>query len=390
MQSRILVAALLFAASVSCSSSSSKDAPPLEAVVAEAPALPSLGMNDVSVLIPLSVAKTFLEPASGGAKGVLLPKDVYDKVPKFGVEPAEGLVWERMRAVAIRFDGCFSVPSGCEAQIRIVMQPLLESGMTNDSALHLFYRLTEDELAAMVPRLRHLRELAPEATDGPLDVSPALVAQGAEGPYATALRELVLELAGEQSFSRMTFFLRAPPLQEEWFFGGFDRLNGTLRQLDIVGVGKSNQRVDRPDTAEGYEYAFTPAGKVPEDVSALLVSAKAKTAPVEDVKKAFAAFLRIENPTKYGPDALPCAGCHVSTVVTEHAKKAFGFDAAAEPDAFTSTRDLTMRGAAASSPPSLRGFGYLVKQPMIGRRVINETAAVVDDLEKRFPATPAK
>jgi glutathione S-transferase len=55
------------------------------------------------------------------------------------------------------------------------------------------------------------------------------------------------------------------------------------------------------------------------------------------------------------------------------------------PDAFTSTHDLTLKGEAATTPSSLRAFGYFGKIPMISQRVVNESAAVVDDLEKRFP-----
>ncbi len=382
------VPVILAASSASCSSNPSSAEPsgPPDAGVESAPLLPALGMNDVSVLLPLSIARAYLDPTSAGAKGALLPEDVYDKVPKFGVEPADGLVWDRMRAVAIRFDACFQTKAGCAPQIRIVMQPILPGGDTNDSALHLFYTLQAEEMKEVVAELRRLRELAPEQTDAPLDVSPAMSAQGSGGAYTTGMKDLVLRFAGEQTLTRMTFFLRAPPIREEWFFGGFDRAAGIMTQLNIVGIGKTNQRVDRVETTEGYSYLFIPAGKVPEDVSALLVTEAAKKAPVDDVKKAYAAFLRIENPTKYGPDALPCAGCHVSTVATEFATKEMGFDPKAEPDAFTSAKwDLTLRGKAATTLPSLRAFGYHRREPMIARRVINESAAAVDEIETKYP-----
>ena len=386
-----LAASLACAALLACTSSSPQaEAPPPDAGVAAEP-LASLGANDVSVLVPLpktAAAPDMLAPTSAGARGALLPQAVYDKIPKFGVQPTDGLDYARMRVVAIRFDGCFPGKNGCDSQIRLVMQPIDDTRAALDSAVHLFYRLTETELSEVVTRLRALRALAPEQTDAPLDVSPALRAQGLDGPYGAALKELVLAYAGEQDLVRMTFFLRAPPLAEEWFFGGFDRdaATGTMQQLDIVGVGKANQRVNRALATEGFSYTFTPAGKAPEDVSALLDSAKAKAAPPESVKQAFEAFLRVENPTKYGPDQLPCAGCHVSTVATEFAKTSLGLDPTGAADAFTSTRDLTLRGQAATTPSSLRGFGWFEKKAMIGRRVANETAAVLDDLERRFPA----
>jgi len=381
---------LLLVAACSSSSPAAEPSPPLVTSGADAgPPLPALGMNDVSVLVPVPASpKTVgpLRPRDAGEKGELLPQKVYDEIPKFGVEPAEGLEYARMRVVAIRFDGCFPGKAGCEAQIRLVMQPITDQGATLDSAIHLFYALTEAELAEVVVGLRHLRTLAPEVQDAPLDVHAALVAQGIEGPYATGLRDLVLRFAGDENLVRMTFFLRAPPRQEEWFFGGFDRVGGVLQRMNIVGVGKGNQRVDRPATAAGFTYVFTPAGKTPEDISVLLSTETSKAASPDALAKAHAAVARIENPNKHGPDALPCAGCHVTTVLAAHAKESAGVDVTKLPDAFASTRDLTVRGEAAKTPSSLRAFGWFGKAPMIGVRVVNETAAVVDDLESRFPA----
>ncbi len=370
-------------------STTSADAPQADAGTPDAePALPALGFNDVSVLVPIGKSPKspgHLGQKDAGARGELLPQAVYDKIAKFGVEPDEGLDYARMRAVAIRFDGCFPAPGGCEPQIRVVMQPITDTGTTLDSAIHLFYRLTEEELGAVVTSLRKLRALAPEQQDSPLDVSPALVAQGMEGEYATGLNELVTTYAGEQNLVRMTFFLRAPPVEDEWFFGGFARDGATMTPLDIVGVGKTNQRVNRPDTPGGYEYLHVPSPTKPEDITVLLTSAAAKAAAPADVEKALGAFARIENPQKYGPDQLPCAGCHMTTFATEYAKTNLGLDVAQQPDAFKSTRDLTLRGEAATTPASLRAFGFLGAKPMIAKRVVHETAAILDDLEKRFP-----
>ena len=60
-------------------------------------------------------------------------------------------------------------------------------------------------------------------------------------------------------------------------------------------------------------------------------------------------------------------------------------DVGAHPDAFKSPRDLTVRGESATTPSSLRAFGWFDARPMIANRVVFETAQVVDDFEKRFP-----
>jgi hypothetical protein len=375
---------MIVAGCTSASSTSPTQPPPAEA---PAPPLPALGMNDVSVLLPLPASPAtpgYLKPKSAGERGELLPKAVFDAVPPFPVKPPQGLDFARMRAIAIRFDGCFPAPSGCEPQIRIVMQPISDQGESLDSALHLFYRLTEPELAEVVTRLRQLRVLAPEVADAPLDVHGAALAQGMEGPYAQGLNELVLAHAGEQNLSRMTFFLRAPPVNDVWFFGGFDRKNGAMEQLDIVGVGKSNQRVILETKPDGFLYDFLPVETKPEDTSLLLSSAKADASSEAEVKTALEAFARIENPKKYGPDQLPCAGCHVGTAVADRAAAKLG-GMTTIADAFTSARDLTIKSDAPKTPASLRAFGWFKKKPMISRRVVNETAGVVDDLEARFP-----
>lgn len=353
------------------------------------PALPKLGLNDVSVLLPLPAsddATTHLVATSAGPKGALLPESVYDQIPEFPVTPAQGLEYGRMRVVAIRFDGCHPKPTGCEAQIRLVMQPIANNGSMRDSALHLFYPLSEAELAEVVPELRRLRTLAPEVADAPLDVHASLVAQGMDGPYGVALKELVLRYCGEQSLSRMTFFLRAPPKNEVWFFGGFERVDGELSVMDIVGLGQGNQQVIRTDVESGYDYTVNPIASVPTAERPFLSTTRAEDATPEQRSAAFSAYLRVQNPMHFGADDLSCVTCHIGTYVLEQARASYGFDPADfAADGYASAHDLTVTGGARQTPSSLRAFGYFERDPMIAARVVHESASVVDDFEARFP-----
>lgn len=355
-----------------------------------------LGLNDVSVLYPLPADigdPSYLKPEDVGARGELLPKDVYDAIPTFPVTPSEGLVYSRMRVIAVRFDGCGGLPEVCRPEIRLVMQPFKVPMGVRDSALHLFYQMDETAMQEVVDGLRMLRPLAPEAViEGPLDVHPALVAQGVAGVYGAALRKLVLDHVGEQNLVRVTFFLRAPPTNEVWFFGGFERDSGKMTAMNVVGVGTDPQRVILAKTDTSYKYDLTPLGTMPEDGQAFYSTAAADAATAEERAMAMASYLRVENPTKYVPDHLPCAGCHLSTFVTAEANRRFGIEPATfGNDQFKSpTRDLSMRGSAATNVSSLRAFGYFGVDPMIAQRTINESAAVVDDLEARYPQQPKK
>ncbi len=351
--------------------------------------LPRLGLNDVSVLFPRPTSLEdlgYLRPEDEGARGVLLPQDVFDTVPGFPVVPRDGIAYARMRVLSLRFDGCGGNGEVCVPQIRLVMQPIATDGTPRDSALHLFYELTDEEIPTLVRELRQLRLLAPEVLDSPLDVHASLLAQGVEGAYGAALRELVLRYAGEQNLVRMTFFLRAPPAQEVWFFGGFDRRDGVMTVMDIVAVGRGNQRVIRPILMEGYQFDVTPNSATPEDGRVLLTSAAADAADEETRRAAMASYVRLENPQAYVPDALPCAGCHMSGFITAEAERRFGLRSADFPDdVFTSRFDLSVRGPSATTPSSLRAFGWFGDEPMIVPRTIHESAHVVEDIESRFP-----
>lgn len=349
-----------------------------------------LGLNDVSVLYPqpTNVNKAgYLRASDTGARGVLLPKEVFDAIPTFPVTPTDGLDYTRMRALSLRFDACGGSHGACLPEIRVIMQPLNSNGSARDSALHLFYRLDNAVISGVIDGLRKLRGLAPEAAVGaPLDVHPAIVAQGANGAYGTALRELVLAHVGEENLVRVTFFLRAPPINEVWFFGGLERKDGKFAVLNIAEVGAGNQRVILTSSDTSYEYALTPVESKPEDGRVLLSSAAAEAASAEEREAAFRSFLRIENPLKYVPDDLPCAGCHVSSFVKAEATRRFGFDAATfDGDVFKSTRNLESRGGSATNASSLRAFGWFKGEPMISQRTINDSAAVVDYIEATFP-----
>ena len=367
------------------------DAADVTDVPADAPPPPpSLGMNDVSVLFPLPSslsAPGYLRATDQGAHGVLLPRKVFDLIPTFPVVPTEGLVYDRLRVLSLRFDGCGDPRDNCHPQIRVVLQPLRDDGLARDSALHVFYRLDTAAMGDVVGALRGMRALAPGLTDGPLDVNPALAAQGVMGPWGAALRELLLRHLGEQRMTRMTFFLRAPPVQEVWFFGGVERTDGAFVVMDIVGVGRGNQRVIRTDEAQGYRYDLTPVGATPEDHGAVLSAAASARASAEARNAALASLHRVENPDRYVPDDLPCAGCHLATYVLAEAGRTHGVTAEGfAADRYTSRHDLSLRGGATDVSSSLRAFGWFNADAMIAQRTVNESAAVIDDLDRRYPA----
>ncbi len=106
---------------------------------AATPAPTTLTLNDVSVLYPLPTSlneSKLLAPNDAGARGVLLPRDVYDAISEFPVMPPEGLAFDDMRVVAARFDGCGGPLGACLSELRLVMQPINDDGSTYDFGIN--------------------------------------------------------------------------------------------------------------------------------------------------------------------------------------------------------------------------------------------------------------
>lgn len=380
------------------------DSAPRPTLDASAPT--ALGMNDVSVLLPLPrsiAAPGYLTPDTQGRGGALFPADVYARVPAFSPIVSS---FERaaLKALAIRFDGCFRKESTapCEAQIRMVMQPIAvasEGGggaigddptvEATDSAVHLFYRMSESDFPTLVSELRRLRSLIHDsASNLPLQVSPPLAADGIDGPYGTALNNLVLKFAGAENLVRVTFFLRTPSRTDQWDFGGFVRAGAEWKPLEIPGVG-SQQRVSLPVSASPkYHYVVEPLSMTPEDLTLPLSSDEMEKATSAAREGAMISVMRVENPRLHSADSIQCVACHVAAPIAASAVSRYGMKLESFTETYASFSGRNLRqdeSASARSFALLRAFGWGGPTPAISRRVIHETAEVLDDLDRRFP-----
>ena len=63
----------------------------------------------------------------------------------------------------------------------------------------------------------------------------------------------------------------------------------------------------------------------------------------------------------------------------------FGIDPATLPGRYTSKFDLSTAGGTSSVSRATRALGYVGRQPMISRRVVNDTAQTLTELEQRYP-----
>jgi hypothetical protein len=111
---------------------------------------------------------------------------------------------------------------------------------------------------------------------------------------------------------------------------------------------------------------------------------RAQQAPRAEQQAAFDAALRIENPDKHSPETIDCASCHVAGVSRVVTGAKLGLSPAGNPNVFNpDPRFVTAADVRQTtqvnddSRLNVHMFSYRSAQPMIGMRVINETAAVM-------------
>lgn len=396
-------------------------APIAEDVSSAASNLDSAGlaqMNDVSVLYPLvgsaQETESYLTPWRAGRGGALFPESVYragaggDPSALIGqplrelfppgvfspVFPREELDYGALRLTAARIDPCFAnigpiaTPSSCQNQLRLVFQTFyLEDGRVKvgDNAVHAFYSLRRDELVSLVSEMVALRRAQGQDADlGPVAVHPILLEQGMKGAYANGLETIIARYAGEQNLSRFTMFTSfdGHPL---WPFKGFDLEGGKAIPMVIPTAPGAATEVSFVSAVNGAT-ADEPISTTSADNISLITffGEEAVNAPRAKQDAAFEATLRIVNPDVHSPNTIDCVSCHVTERALSVATESLGFTFEGRASVFVPNPTFVPAANMARTTPLVAGgepnlhlFSYLGVAPMVGLRVVNETAAVV-------------
>jgi hypothetical protein len=374
----------------------------------DGPWLP-LQLNDVSILFPMSsnpsdLAAGYLGPDAHGPRGTLLPEPLYDRIGHItgsSGNPVPGGTGEAryatLKVVALRIDPCFAAlnpdPHGveCKNQLRLVFQEVAAKAdgraSAFDSALHAFYTLGREELLAMAQAVAGLR-VASSGNQrlGGLAPHPLMVREGLTGPAATGTRDLIVKYAGQQNLIRVTRF-SSSNAGFNWAFDGFDVSSAsppTVTPMNIATLtpSKNSQLFFRGFGSE-VTGKFTPATTSADDLTPLANVETALQLTPAARSAAFAALVRIENPTLHSPDTIDCASCHLATPLSlVVAGPKFSLRESDDPRAFAPDGQSVLPSEMAPSFDldggfNLHAFSYAARSPGINQRTVNETAAVV-------------
>jgi len=352
-------------------------------------------MNDVSILLPLPrEVRVPVLAAVAGDGTELIDRRWYDALvaARGDIAPRNGAAigFADYQIVAVRFDLCDrsaigACPSGATGRLRLVLQPLyIRAGETfaHDVALHAFYEIPAGDLGAVVGELRRLARIQGAPADAPLEVNPAAVAGGAR--YLGELRALVRRYAHAANLVRLTVIGQvADSAAFAWIFRGLDRDGDGFVPMVIPGVVAAQQTVQLAggDTV----YRSEPIADAPAGFALATNGPRFAAATSGERTAALVALTEIQNPLLHDTADTQCIACHLATYLTARRAAASGIDPASLPGRFASPLARAVPTIAREDPRVLRAFGWAGNAPAISQRVANDTAAVLLEIEARFP-----
>jgi hypothetical protein len=350
----------------------------------------ALGLNDVSVLLPLPTSledTNLISPDTQGAAGRLISANAQRLIEK----QISGI--EQLRVVALRLDPCFAVlqeaaPEQCRAQIRFIWQPLYqvnEKIWARDHAVHTFYEISQQELEALLVDLQKIKKSSAVVDDpGPLTVHPTIAKEGLSGPYWSSLRADLLKLVGEKRMSRITLMTGSSPY---WMFQGFDVVRGELKPIEIAQANGPQENISNfAPKGDDFLGGIAQALNGSDNLSELLQNSKSLENSSVAKRQAIAdTIFRIENPRLNSANTMDCAHCHLASPATHWLQQhGAGLNFESNAFRFQSPWNLYRNGDLEAANLNFRNFGYFNRSAAISQRVVNETAFVVELLNRRL------
>jgi hypothetical protein len=379
----------------------------------EVAAARAVTLNDLAILFPLpdpEDADLLLALQDRGARGVLLPRALFDQLPPIAKDAPADEVYAAMRVISVRFDPCFTGfdlahGGSCQPQVRLQLQRaalIVEEApgqftQQGEAAIHLTYGVERREFRAIVRELVAARDPDALDHDGPLDIHPILRAEGLDGPYARELKRIVLRHAGASSLVRIAFTAtRDRPVPEGAFgvegldMGHFDVRGGALVPRETPTTGGTAPQAETftllgPTLPPRLVITIDPEGQTADARTIKLATDTAliATATEAELMAAYDASLRVENPEIHGFQTVDCVVCHSGTATRSAFAVMRGIDPdLARPDRFTSSLDLEVRRTITFDNETNLMFGYKARSASgprvsITQRVVNETAVSV-------------
>jgi hypothetical protein len=367
-------------------------------------AMAQWGMNDVTIIYPLpdrpAAASALITPQEPGLGGPWLPQKLYARLPEINQGEAKNYTYRNLRVVAIRLDPCFRNEGACLPQVRLVWQPIntpnygstAPSGQleAKDASIHSFYTLEEAAFQALLNDYESLRKLnARDLSAEPLRVHPIIAEQGLDGPFSQGLRRLLDKYVGAKTLWRITA-MKTFVGSDQWAFLGFNVSNGWPQDIVIPRTRGATQQGFRTSQLTQSDFSGGVVSPAPQGSDTLLPILQNSRFLRDDDPALLStlgkAVANIENPKVHTPETLDCVSCHAAQAAGSLLfERVAGLSDLPQvmKERFQSTLPLQNLGARQNNTHALRALGYIDRDLVLSRRVINETANVAERLNRQ-------
>ncbi len=362
----------------------------------------SWNLNDVSYLLPLDQALEDRE---------LIPTAVYQRLPsmdgsRIGSEP-----YSQLKAVGIRID-----PEASE--VRMVWQevhPGLSASFTaslttEDSGLHSFYHLTQDQMRRLLAGLHQLKQemiqkdIRADTFQLELQVHPAFQVPAIAAEFREKLRHLILEACNADNLFQMTVMQVNPAFEDTWwvFTGIAKNEKGEWVPMTIARLtdpsGMNRPQIEQKLFHMGH--GFDETGKYPVQMKLSVIPNVEKELNLNQIdththatserdlpqfKFAMRALNAFENPHRFNAKTLDCVECHLTEGTRFFINQEFP-EIKSDEQAMSllyqnpnpNLYHLKNKTVSTKSTKILRAFGYYGSEPAVNQRVIHESAEVAE------------
>lgn len=350
----------------------------------------AFSLSDVSILLPLppqAEMKELLSVHSTSAKGPLLPRAMYNKLPNLLPDTKPDIVYnELLHVVAIRLDPCFvegSGPKACSRQIRLVWQPIIafeDETFTRDAAVHTFHEFGETEWQEV---LKAWKDFSSTESGEPLQVHPLLKQQGFTGPFWKKVSATILKFCGTENLIRATA-MNVMNGEQVWAFAGIDISGASATPITIPRIGRTVQGIIMTlGNTDEFTGSIRPAASADPELEAFVQDSMSMRQNEKELKLLAKRIHEYENPKLSNPGTVDCVSCHVAQSARVWAQNNFqSWDWANDfkDQLYKSKFNITNKSEAPFKSNHFRAFGYFYDKAMISQRVVNESAEVVQTL----------
>lgn len=359
------------------------------------------GMNDATIIYPLpdhpAAAGALIAPQEPGLGGAWLPQKLYARLPEINQGEAKNYTYRNLRVVAIRLDPCFRNEGACLPQVRMIWQPISTSnyGSTapagqleaKDAAVHSFYTLEPAAFEALMNDYEKLKELSAwDLSAEPLSVHPVIAEQGLDGPFAQGLRRLLGKYVGTKTLWRITA-MKTFVGNDQWAFLGFDVHGGSPQDILIPRTRGATQQGFRTSQVTQSDFSsgiVSPAPQGGDNLLPILQNSRFLRAnDPASLGTLGQAVANIENPNVHTPETMDCVSCHAAQAAGSLLfERIAGLSDLPQvmKGRFKSALPLQNLGLRQGNTHMLRALGYVERDLVLSRRVINETAKVAERL----------